>query len=260
MNVTISVISKVGGRKRNEDACGYWQTESKTCCVLSDGAGGHGGGDIASQLSVETVIHAFQQRSEVSPDQAMAMLHRANQEVIRHQTPETVQQDMRATLVILLFDIDTTQATWGHIGDSRLYFFRGGNRITQTRDHSVFQSMVDAGFVTLDQARSTSQRTVLTGSLGGDDGFTPEVLGSAQDLRLGDAFLLCSDGFWEYVSEAEMEKSLQLSQSPQDWLDRMESTILSQKRAGHDNYSAIAVWIGQMEFATQLVSRVGQRP
>jgi PPM family protein phosphatase len=254
LNVSISVLSEVGGRKRNEDSCGYWNDEGLFCCVLSDGAGGHGGGDVASQIAVETILESFEHEPHVSPEKVEQLIRLANDRVIGRQGESKDLEDMRATLVLLTVDEASSKAVWGHIGDSRLYLFRGGSQFFQTKDHSVFQSMIDAGFIKPSSARTSSQRTVLTGSLGGEDGFTPDVLQLPQHVKPGDAFLMCSDGFWEYVSESEMENQLLNSSSPQDWLSNMERVLNGNKREGNDNYSAIALWFGDMDFATRVSS------
>jgi PPM family protein phosphatase len=252
MNVSISLLSEVGGRKRNEDSCGYWSQDGVFCCVLSDGAGGHGGGDVASQIAVESILESFQSAPQVSSQNATDLVQLANQRVISRQAEDKALEDMRATLVLLLLDETNAKAVWGHIGDSRLYVFRGGSQFFQTKDHSVFQSMIDAGYIKPSAARTSPQRTVLTGSLGGEEGFTPDVTEGVQNLKPGDAFLICSDGFWEYVSETEMEHALLDSGSPEDWLALMQRKLLGNKREGNDNYSAIAVWIGAMDFATRV--------
>jgi PPM family protein phosphatase len=252
LEVSIAVLSKVGGRKRNEDSCGHWATGGQICCVLSDGAGGHGGGDVASRLAVDSVLSGFQAAPEVSPQKAAELIELANQEVIAHQGDRDELQDMRATLVVLLINEHLSKAAWAHIGDSRLYAFRGGSQFYQTKDHSVFQSMIDAGYVKPSSARESSQRTILTGSLGGEEGFTPDVTEALQGVQSGDAYLLCSDGFWEYVSESDMERLMQRVASPQDWLEQMELELLANKREGHDNYSAIAIWYGAMDFVTRI--------
>jgi PPM family protein phosphatase len=143
---------------------------------------------------------------------------------------------------LLVLDPQRSRAVWGHLGDSRLYLFRAGKLAFQTKDHSVFQAMVEAGFAKPGAARDSSQRTMLTGSLGGDEGFTPVVTAEPQALLAGDAYLLCSDGFWEHVTEADMEGLLGQSSSPDDWLKRMEAALLEPRPEGHDNYSALAVW------------------
>lgn len=249
---SMAVLSKVGGRQRNEDACGYSVSEAMTCCVLSDGAGGHGGGDVASRTAVESVLQSFEQAPQVSAGKAERMLHEANQQVILGQGGDQTLQDMRATLVLLLFDQREGMAVSGHIGDSRLYLFRGGQMAFRTRDHSVYQSMIDAGYIKPENASAPVQRTVLTGSLGGEEGFTPDIQPVPRGIQEGDAFLLCSDGFWEYLEVSDMEACLMMATSAQDWLDRMEARLLSRKKSGHDNYSAIAIWFGTMEFATRI--------
>ena len=59
----------------------------------------------------------------------------------------------------------------------------------------------------------------------------------------GDAFLMCTDGFWEYVTEAEMTVDLAKSYTPMEWLERMELRLIARAAAGNDNYSAMAVFI-----------------
>ncbi|MFP5407512.1 MAG: PP2C family protein-serine/threonine phosphatase, partial [Gammaproteobacteria bacterium] len=202
--VQIAVLSRIGGREKNEDACGYWNDGGPVCCVLSDGAGGHGGGDVASRIAVETILRAFAENPVRDARGVLDLMSLANREVMREQSRAELVRDMRATLVLLTFDPDTSEAWWGHVGDSRLYWFRSGFVSARTRDHSLVQSMMDAGFAPADDLRLNPERSVLIASLGGDDGFEPEVTATPQMLRAGDAFLLCSDGFWDYVDEQAM--------------------------------------------------------
>ena len=255
MEIHISVLSKLGGRERNEDACGYWSDGGPICCVLSDGAGGHGGGDVASRIAVETVLRQFSVAPGCSPGMVFSLIDQANRDVIGQQGNSNDTADMRATLVVLVFNPTTLEAVWGHIGDSRLYCFRSGFVVNRTKDHSLFQSMVDAGFADPERLRGNPERSVLIASLGADDGFQPDVISSPFALQEGDAFLMCSDGFWEYVTEAAMEAALQRVGSPEEWLAAMEQLVIDSGRPGQDNYSAVAVWVGPMDFSTRIFSR-----
>lgn len=247
--VTLGLVSRVGGRDRNEDACGYWGTQP-LCCALADGAGGHGGGDIAARAAVRAVLESFAIEPTCSPQRALALIHRANSAVLDAQREDPEHGDMRATLVLLALDPASDLAVWAHIGDSRLYLFRDGHLHLQTRDHSLYQSLVDAGFADPESRRGNPQRNVLTGSLGIAQGFQPEITEDAVRAEPGDAFLLCSDGFWEFVDEAMMEGMLQRAGSAQAWLDDMAELVARKGGARQDNYSAIAVWYGPMDFST----------
>lgn len=251
MEIQIAVLSRQGGRERNEDACGYWSDGGPVCCVLSDGAGGHGGGDVASRVAVEAVLDAFSKRPDCAPRGVLSLLDLANREVIRQQSSSDDLHDMRATLVLLSIDPAAPAASWGHVGDSRLYCFRNGFVVSRTKDHSLLQSMVDAGFADASKLRGNPERSVLIASLGGEDGFDPDVLAEPFRLESGDAFLLCSDGFWEYVNESAMEATLQRAASPEQWLAEMEQYVVEPRRPGQDNYSALALWFGPMDFSTR---------
>jgi len=248
----VSVLSRAGGRERNEDACGYCSMRGLGCYVLADGAGGHGGGDVASRLAIETVLDAFTRRPEVSAARAADLLREANDSVMARQRTDAAVHDMRSTMVVLLLDAPRRRAFWAHVGDSRLYLLRQGQVASVTRDHSLLQNMLDAGVLAGPQAAGAPHRAVLTGSLGSEDSFYPTVLEAAQPLQPGDAFLLCSDGFWDWVEGPELEAALQRAGQPDQWLRELEQGFVGRLRQGSDNYSAIAVWCGDQDLSTRV--------
>ena len=250
MNIDIAMLSEIGRRERNEDSCGYWRNGGPVCCVLSDGAGGHGGGDVASRLAVDHVLEGFSTAPGCEGRAVRELIAAANRKVIGEQSRADVLHDMRATVVVLAIDPDRAIAVWGHVGDSRLYCLRNGYVHARTKDHSLVQSMIDAGLA--EPARMQGpDRSVLLASLGGDEGFEPDLLDPPLALRPGDAFLLCTDGFWENVPERSIEAMLQRAASPEHWLTLMQGLVRAANRPSQDNYSAIAVWCGALDFSTR---------
>ncbi|MDM4764729.1 protein phosphatase 2C domain-containing protein [Pelomonas sp. SE-A7] len=245
----LAMLSRRGGRDHNEDACSHWHSERHLCVVVADGAGGHGGGDIASQLAVSHVIEQFSKAPVSEPEQVGDLLFGANEAILKNRERSGARAQMYTTVVCLLINFERAEALWGHVGDSRLYRFRGGKLLERTRDHSLMQSLVDAGLLTPEQTRNHPRRSELLSALGSE----PEhlVLSSSEKawpLQTGDAFLLCTDGVWEYVDDDAMALSLAAAATPLAWLKLIEQTVLSQAaaagKARHDNFSAVAVWIG----------------
>lgn len=237
--------SETGGRLRNEDACGYWQAGPAACWVLSDGAGGHGSGDLAARLVVQQVLQAFQAQPEVSCAQARALLQLAQQALRREKAAGATHDDMHATAALLLLDRERELGVFAHVGDSRLYQFRQGRILRQTRDHSLVQQLVDAGYWPVGQVRSHPQRHLLTQAIGSADPLEISVSPQAFEVLAGDVFLLCSDGWWEWIDEAGMESTLAAHPARQPvgrgWLDAMAARILRVASDRHDNYSALCV-------------------
>jgi len=153
MRLEISVLSKPGGRATNEDAFGFWAGSGVCFCVVCDGAGGQGGGDVASRLAVSTTLAWFQDEPQCSSGAIEAALDSANEAIMKHQETEKRLANMRATVVVLAVDSAHRRAAWGHLGDSRLYCFRERKIVTQTKDHSVVQNMVDAGYLKMEDLR-----------------------------------------------------------------------------------------------------------
>jgi serine/threonine protein phosphatase PrpC len=245
MRLEISVLSKPGGRALNEDAFGFWANAGVCFCVVCDGAGGQGGGDVASKLAVTAALAWFQAAPECSGHAIEAALGSANQAVMKQQGSEPQLANMRATAVVLALDATQCRAAWGHLGDSRLYFFRKQRVVAQTKDHSVVQNMIDAGYLKEEKLRTADQRSRLFAALGQQENFEPAITEYASAIAPGDAFLLCTDGFWEYIEERDMESALAGVASGEEWLRTMERQVVERGGDEQDNYSALAVWCSE---------------
>lgn len=247
--VELAILSRPGGRSYNEDACGHWHADGRLCCVVADGAGGHGGGDIASKLVVRHIIEQSASAPLQRVDEVQDLLIDTNTQLRRHRGEAEGTRDMHSTVVALFIDLERGEALWGHAGDSRLYLFRGGQMLAHTRDHSVVQSLVDAGVLAPEQMRTHPQRSELQSALGSrPEHLLVSTASRPWTLRPGDVFLLCTDGLWELVDEAEMSASLDRAANPAAWLAQLEQLVLrhaaEQGKTGHDNFSGIAVWYG----------------
>src|SRR5262249_26108753 len=154
------------------------------------GAGGHGGGDVASRIAVENLLTAFAERPTADGEALAELVWATNQVVLDQRAAESRLRDMHTTVVCLVIDFLDRSAHWSHVGDSRLYWFRDGKLLDRTLDHSLVQSLINAGVLTADQARDHPRRSELQSALG----TRPEDLqvgasGGSVDVEAGDVFL-----------------------------------------------------------------------
>lgn len=253
MDLQTAYISRIGRRQRNEDACGYWTSAQGCCWVVSDGAGGHGSGDRAAQIVVSTILARFAADPEVSEARAVALLEGAQAAVMAEKRAHPEGDNMHATAALLLIDAERADAVWSHAGDTRIYLFRDGRVLHQTRDHSLVQNMIDAGYGNVDMIRSHPQRSLLTSAIGNAEDFTLGVSGAPVSICTGDSFLICSDGWWEYIDEAQMLAELHASNSCADWLARMADIVGAHDNPQSDNYTAIAIQAARGESETTIL-------
>lgn len=233
------LLTNQGGRRNNQDYAGFTRQGDFSCWVLADGLGGHAGGETASRLAVEAALAAFKNYPGLEEEHITRWLQAAQEAVLAGQAREPSVATMRTTLVIMV--AGQNHARWAHIGDSRLYMFRGGRIIYQTRDHSVSQALADSGQIELSDIRNHEDRSRLLRTLGNEGDFRPVILAEPLELNKGDAFMICSDGFWEYILEDEMEAGLLKAASPGEWLEGLEGLLRGRVSSSNDNYTALAI-------------------
>ncbi|QOY89281.1 PP2C family protein-serine/threonine phosphatase [Paludibaculum fermentans] len=234
-----SILSRPGGREVNEDAANWRACAPDSAIwVLADGLGGHGGGEVASQRAVETLLAAD---PAAEPAWIADRIQAAHERIVAGQNETFELRNMHTTAVLLAAVGE--RAVWGHCGDSRLYLFRGGQLVEQTIDHSYVQTKVDAGDLQPREIRFHEDRNRLLASLGMSGGVRVTVRPEPLALQPGDAFLLASDGFWELVLETEMEVELAKAPSAESWIAGMHTRLMSRAEGEYDNYTAVAVWV-----------------
>lgn len=211
--------------------CWFW--------AVSDGLGGHHGGRVAAQLAVEAARSAFADGPARATRETLGRcFEAANARVRAEQERDPSLRRMRATLVVLIADAQF--AVWGHVGDTRLYRLEGGAVWHRTKDHSVSQALVDAGEVAREDQAEHEDRDRLLRVIGQSAEVEP-TCADREPLRRGDAFLLCSDGFWEATPEAVLAVDLAATATAEEWLGRLEGRVNTRIREGSDNYSGIAI-------------------
>ena len=243
MEVEIVTLSRQGGRSYNEDAFGHWHDERYIACLVADGAGGHGGGDVAAAVARSSVLAGFAAAPGLSVAGLRQLVAQANLDVVARQAEGGTLAAMRSTLVLAAIDLQDHELAWAHTGDSRAYLFRGGALVQRTVDHSLVQQMVAGGMLDAEGARLHPQRNMLLSALGSLDE-PPEIAVSApMPLASDDVLLLCSDGVWEPLGDEVLVALLQASRNASHWVEQIDQQIKAVARPGHDNYTALAIWL-----------------
>jgi serine/threonine protein phosphatase PrpC len=245
--ITAAVRNEPGDRETNEDRVRVCRSGSRWLAVLADGAGGHARGAEAARLAVESIGAALQGQEVPFTAQALteAVLG-AHDRIARAQPVGARGRDrMHCTVVVLWIDARLGAALWSHLGDSRLYQARHGQTVRLTQDDSVVQRMLDAGLLTPRQAEVHPQKNQLIAALGIEEPVQPHTLPQPVLLHEGDAFLLCSDGWWGSLDgESAIARTLGETATPEAWLDEMQRRIEQRRVPRQDNFSAIALWAG----------------
>ena len=235
MNINAAYYSSKGNRKTNEDNISLLENLNNVIAVIADGLGGEGNGDIASRIAVQTISGQLS-GGDAAESHISSAVTKANEEIIKLQINGN---KMKSTVAVLYLSRSSCFAA--HVGDTRIYQFRKNKLIYQSIDHSVSQMSVNVGEIKADGIRKHVDRNKLTNALGSKK-FTETDL-TTLFLQDGDAFLLCSDGFWEYVIEDEMCEDLNISNNADEWLCKMRSRVESRISPTGDNHSAIVILI-----------------
>lgn len=171
--------------------------------VVADGMGGKSGGRKASD-QVQLVARQLFERFAPGRDSAAELLRNVVLEshLMIRLTAITSEQEPHSTIAAAMV-LPNRECHIAHVGDSRVYVFRGPAMLMRTFDHSLVQRMVEQGSITESQALTHPQSNLLTGCLGGTED-PPVTLARMDRLDIGDSLMLCSDGLWHYFTSREL--------------------------------------------------------
>lgn len=237
--VTWYSVSDKGGRPLNEDNVLCLNKKNVYLFSVADGLGGYKDSRIASVFVHEVIRQLFE--TEEVTDKFLSKCIEECQKLLIEFKKENNIEGSYTTIVIMI--MNEKYAQWCHIGDSRLYLFRHGGVLAQTDDHSVPQMLVKAGMLDKNNIRNHPDRSKLLRAMGRENDGCKADYSEITELKPGDTFLLCSDGFWEYVTEDQMIECRESSCDVRDWITEMEKEVkLAGTRKSTDNYSAIGIW------------------
>lgn len=246
-NLLIEFLSDPGKiRPLNEDSISV-KPESGIV-VLADGMGGYNAGEVASALAVNLItrgIEAELPKIEAnSREQGKILLdslvrnqvQMANEAIFRKSRQDPNCSGMGTTLVMALFY--DNYITVAHLGDSRLYRLRDNSFIQVTKDHSLLQEQIDAGLLTLEEARFSTNKNFVTRALGVDP--IAETETNSYEVLANDVYLFCSDGLNDLVSDEEIH--MVLSTRLDDLAKAAHDLVqLANDSGGRDNISVVIV-------------------
>ena len=240
MHLAVAARTDTGRvRKGNEDTLHADANAHRGIFIVADGMGGHAAGEIASEMAVQVVSRDLSDLNDLeidgAPEQVAEAIRDANRAVFERTRRELEKTGMGTTVSALL--LSDTHYIIGHVGDSRIYLVREGEMKQLTRDHSLVQEQVDAGLLTPEQARRHPQSNVITRCVGMADDIEPDVLEG--EARMGDCFLLASDGLTGMVEDRRIHQLLTSRAAPARIVDALISE--ANNNGGNDNITAIVV-------------------
>ena len=240
MHLAVSARTDTGRlRKGNEDNLYADANEYRGLFIVADGMGGHAAGEIASQMAVDLIAAELADLNDLAaPDAGPRLsetLRLANRSVFQRTMKEVDKTGMGSTASALL--ISDTRYLIGHVGDSRIYLVRDGVMKQLTHDHSLVQEQVDAGLITAEQARHHPQSNVITCCIGMSSEIEPDII--AGETKVGDVFLLASDGLTGMVEDRRLKQLLESRANPERIVNAMIAD--ANNNGGIDNITAIVV-------------------
>lgn len=250
MKFSVHQISRLGGRKGNEDRLGYAYTRSAVLLVLADGMGGHPEGEKAAEIACHEFARQFEAQAQPRLPSVEAFLSRAleaaNRAIMAYAAAAGMVDDNPRTTVVAAVVQDGLLCAV-HSGDSRLYWARQGRLLSRTTDHSYHEQAA-----LLKQAPAQVNRSVLFTCLGTPATPIYDVMAPVP-LVDGDRILLCSDGLWANTSDSEICAGL-CGQPLTDAVTQLANQAVRKGGRHGDNVSVLALeWEGVLDFGSAQV-------
>lgn len=228
-----------GGRSYNEDSVGSkWDGECGLF-VVADGLGGHQFGEVASACVRDVLLEGWHPEEADRPEWMKRQIAEANRQVLAIEKEKG--SVLKSTAVLLAIDGD--RAVWANVGDSRLYYLHNSEIKSITEDHSVAYKKYKAGEITREEIAQDEDQSCLLRSIGGGDRNELDIHCSDVPLEAGDAFLLCSDGVWEYVKDEEILIDFLKAETAKDWAELLLLRLIDRIDGENDNLSLLTLML-----------------
>jgi len=255
MQFEIGRVSLLGNRKNNQDRIGVSESHGGIVLILGDGLGGKPGGEIAAETLVKTV--QYQLQHEVMPvdepekllEKLVIKAHYAVLSIGKKQQPPI---EPGSTAVLCL--IQNKKAWWAHVGDSRFYFFRDGLPIYRTQDDSFVEQLYQKGEISMDKLDGHPMRNYVTQCIGLMESEPKVSVSKGVDLQVGDILLLCSDGFWEPLDDAQIGANI-VAKGVKDSITDLATRAEQASYPRSDNTTAIALKITSLQNVSKAENR-----
>ncbi|HEU4712739.1 MAG TPA: PP2C family serine/threonine-protein phosphatase [Pyrinomonadaceae bacterium] len=241
--VQSSALSDRGLNERrplNEDS--FLHDRERSIFAVADGVGGAEAGEVASQTAIEVLDEAFRHQEDGADveDLMELAIQRANAS-IHQMAQEHAKFSMMATTIVALH-LKGNVATFGHVGDSRLYRLTpDGVLRRETEDHSIVEEEVRAGRMTPEQAANHPSKNVISRALGAEQGV--EVDMKTIEVEEGTEFLLCTDGITRHVTDNELRQLLLVSNNLDEVCNELKRRCY--ERGAEDNLTVVVVRVGE---------------
>ena len=249
MHFETVTLSLQGDRNQNQDRCVVLSDGGCALLLLADGMGGHPKGETAAQILMDTGRTAFEVASKPIDDPLGFlddMLNSAHEQIVAYGRNHRPPIDPRSTAVAAL--VQNGSAYWVHVGDSRLYLFRGYRIIKRTTDHSFVEQMRGRGLLSEDDRTAQRYRNLVTQCLGGTGMRFSTSRGYPIAMVPRDILLLCSDGLWGQFSDDQLIAQMRHHGSMKRMADELGHSAEQAGAPASDNVTLVALrWIGEEE-------------
>ena len=232
-------LSEAGTKVENNDYFGYVLLDNYAIWVVADGFDEEEGAKVAARIAVESAIEYFMLRPRFNYDVIKEMMDYANLKVKEKQEETQKYSLMHTSLLIIISNYNSI--LYGNIGNTRFYHIRGGYIISQSRDDTIAQLLVDEEALNISDMRFHRQRNDLLQAIGDFGKIKPNIIKKPVELMEKDVFCLTTVGFWENIDEHDMENDLSRFEDKKQWLNSLEKRILASLRDNIENYTIAQV-------------------